>query len=282
MTIMQSRGLNADIEHTLKELGYPSRMDRKDLWTKPRVALGISKPESSCLEVVYWKGCPRSVVACGVPPKVVLDYMTGPAFSQPPPVALVFDNSGYVETFKCQRNQFHAVTAAPDWERTLTEPPGRISPTQAATVIQEVAEGHRQWFQNPLSERVVGVLPRIFPEGTVALYELLQNAADSDASRAAFRLESDTLLFLHDGNPFTENDVEAISFVNSSTKPVGTIGFMGIGFKAAFEISDQPEIHSPPFCFRFDRHQDGGELFPMPIDCHHSSSEGYSTIFNFL
>lgn len=281
MTIMQSRGLNADVEHTLKELGYPSRMARKDLWTKPRVALGISKPESSCLEVVYWKGCPRSVVACGVPPKVVLDYMTGPAFSQPPPVALVFDNSGYVETFKCQGNQFHAVTAAPDWERTLTELPGRISPTQAATVIQEVAEGHRQWFKNPLSERVVGVLPRIFPEGTVALYELLQNAADSDASRAAFRLESDTLLFLHDGNPFTENDVEAISFVNSSTKPVGTIGFMGIGFKAAFEISDQPEIHSPPFCFRFDRHQDGGELFPMPIDCHHSSSEGYSTIFRF-
>ena len=281
MTIMQSRGLNADVERTLKELGYPSRVDRKDLWTKPRAALGISKPESSCLEVVYWEGCPRSVVVCGVPPKVVLDYMTGPAFSQPPPVALVFDDSGCVETFKCEGNQFHAVTAAPDWERTLTGPPGRISPTQAARVIKEVAEGNRQWFQNPRSERVVGVLPRIFPEGTVALYELLQNAADSGASRAAFRLESDTLLFLHDGEPFTENDVEAISFVNSSTKPVGTIGFMGIGFKAAFEISDQPEIHSPPFCFRFDRHQEGGELFPMPIDCHHSSSEGYSTIFRF-
>ena len=125
------------------------------------------------------------------------------------------------------------------------------------------------------------MLPRIFPEGTVALYELLQNAADSGASKAAFRLEAGTLLFLHDGNPFTENDVDAISFVNSSTKPVGTIGFMGIGFKAAFEISDQPEIHSPPFCFRFDRHQEGGELFPMPIDCNHSSPEGYSTIFRF-
>ena len=281
MTIIQSRGLNADVERTLKELGYPSRVDRKDLWTKPRAALGISKPESSCLEVVYWEGCPRSVVACGVPPKVVLDYMTGPAFSQPPPVALVFDDSGDVETFKCEGNQFHAGTAAPDWERTLAEPSGRISPTQAAKVIQEVAEGHRQWFQNPLSEKVVGVLPRIFPEGTAALYELLQNAADSGASRAAFRLESDILLFLHDGNPFTENDVDAISFVNSSTKPVGTIGFMGIGFKAAFEISNQPEIHSPPFCFRFDRHQEGGELFPMPIDCNHSSSEDYSTIFRF-
>ena len=125
------------------------------------------------------------------------------------------------------------------------------------------------------------MLQRIFPEGTVVLYELLQNAADSGAREAAFRLESETLDFLHDGFPFTENDVDSISFVNSSTKPPETIGFMGIGFKAAFEISDRPEIHSPPFCFKFDRHQEGGLLFPIPIDCSHSSFGTYSTFFRF-
>ena len=125
------------------------------------------------------------------------------------------------------------------------------------------------------------MLPRIFPEGTVILYELLQNAADSGASEAAFRLESDTLLFSHNGFPFTENDVDSISFVNSSTKPLDNIGFMGLGFKAAYEISDRPEIHSPPFCFRFNRHQEGGELLPIPTDCTHTSLESYSTFFRF-
>ena len=281
MTITQSSELYAEVERTLRRLDYPSRVDRKDLWVSPRATLGISLPESACIEVVYWEGFPRSVVACGIQPEVVLDYITGPAFSQSPPVALVVEDSGNVGIFKCEGNQFHAATTAPDWEQTLTEPHGRVSPAQARKIVQEVAEDNREWFQNPKSEKVVGVLPRIFPEGTVALYELLQNAADSGAGKATFRLESDTLLFLHDGSPFTENDVEAISFVNFSTKPMGTIGFMGIGFKAAFEISDQPEIHSPPFCFRFDRRREGGELFPIPIDCSHSSSEGFSTTFKF-
>ena len=281
MTIAQSSQLNSELEHTLRRLNYPCRIERKDLWIRPRATLGISKAESKYIEIVYWEGLPRSVIGCGVQPEIVLDYITGPAFSQPPPVALVVDSAGNIETFKQKGNQFHAAATVPDWEETLAEPPGHISPSQAVRIIQEVSEDKKEWFQNPLSKKVVGVLPRIFPEGTVALYELLQNAADSGASRAAFRLDSDTLLFFHDGNPFTENDVDAISFVNSSTKPVGTIGFMGIGFKAAFEISDQPEIQSPPFCFRFDSRQEGGELFPIPIDCGHSSSEGFSTTFRF-
>ena len=281
MTITQSSESNPDVERTLVRLGYPSRLDRKDLWTKPRAALGISKTESKSIEVAYWEGLPRAVVACGIQAKDVLAYLTGCAFSQAPPVALVFDGSGTVATFTREENEFHPAANPSDWKRTLAEPPGCISPIQADKVIQKIADGNRQWFRDSRSKKVVGVLPRIFPEGTVVLYELLQNAADSGAGKAAFRLENDCLLFSHDGNPFTENDVEAISFVNSSTKPVDTIGFMGIGFKAAFEISDQPEIHSPPFCFRFDRRREGGELFPMPIDCALESPEGYSTTFRF-
>ncbi|MCY3992497.1 MAG: DUF3883 domain-containing protein [Caldilineaceae bacterium] len=281
MTIAQSSGIYSELELTLRRLNYPSRLERKDLWIRPRAPIGISEAESEYIEIVYWEGLPRSVIGCGVQPEIVLEYITGPAFSQPPPVALVVDSAGNIETFRQEGNQFHAAGTVPDWEETLAEPPGHISSSQAVRVIQEVSEDKQEWFQNPLSKKVVGVLPRIFPEGTVALYELLQNAADSGASRAAFRLDSDTLLFLHDGYPFTENDVDAISFVNSSTKPVGTIGFMGIGFKAAFEISDQPEIQSPPFCFCFDSRQEGGELFPIPIDCSHTSSEGFSTTFRF-
>ena len=278
---MQSSDSNTPVERTLRRLGYPSRSDRQDLWTKPRAALGVPKLESDCIEVVYWEGFPRAAVACGIRPEVVLDYVTGPAFSHPPPVALAFDGSGNTKAFKWNENGFQAVANPPSWKRTLAELPGHVSASQATKVIQAVAGGNRKWLQDSRSKKVVGVLPRIFPEETVVLYELLQNAADSGATEAAFQLESETLLFSHDGFPFTENDVEAISFVNSSTKPPDNIGFMGIGFKAAFEISDRPEIHSPPFCFRFDRQQPGGELLPIPTDCAHPSLESYATIFRF-
>ena len=278
---MQSSDSNTPVERTLLRLGYPSRSDRRDLWTKPRAALGVPNLESDCIEVVYWEGFPRAAVACGIRPEVVLDYVTGPAFSHPPPVALAFDGSGNTKVFKWDENDFQAVANSPSWERTLAELPGHVSTAQATKVIQAVAEGNRKWLQDSRSKRVVGVLPRIFPEETVVLYELLQNAADSGATEAAFRLESETLLFSHDGFPFTENDVEAISFVNSSTKPPDNIGFMGIGFKAAFEISDRPEVHSPPFCFRFNRQQPGGELLPIPTDCTHPSFGSYTTIFRF-
>ena len=272
---------NTSVERTLRRLGYPSRSDRKDLWTKPRAALGTPSADSDCIEVVYWEGFPRAAVASGIRPEAVLDYVMGPAFSHPPPAALAFDGSGNPKAFKWDGNGFQAVANPPSWKRTLAELPGHVSASQATEVIQAVAAGNRKWLQDSRSKKVVGVLPRIFPEETVVLYELLQNAADSGATEAAFQLESETLIFSHDGFPFTENDVEAISFVNSSTKPPENIGFMGIGFKAAFEISDRPEIHSPPFCFRFDRQQPGGELLPIPTDCAHPSLESYTTIFRF-
>ena len=281
MIVMQWSESIADAEPTLQRLGYPPRTDRNDLWVKPRAALGLPSVGLDRIEVVYWEGLPRTIVGWGIQPQDVLTYATGPAFELPPPVSLVFDGSGNATAFEYDGIQFSASATAPHWNQTLVKPPGCISPIQANKVIQEVAEGNEDWFRDSRSKKVVGVLPRIFPEGTVVLYELLQNAADSGASEAVFRLESESLLFLNNGFPFTENDVESISFVNSSTKPLDTIGFMGLGFKASFEISDQPEVHSPPFCFRFDRLEEGGELFPIPMGCTHASLGGYSTFFRF-
>ena len=201
-------------------------------------------------------------------------------FAQPPPLALVFDVSGKAKAFKFEEAHFQELPTAPSWKETLVGFPGRVSSTQATQAIREIADENREWLQNSRSRKVVGVLPRIFPEETVVLYELLQNAADSGATEAAFSLESDVLVFSHDGFPFTENDVESISFVNSSVKPPDNIGFMGIGFKAAFEICDQPEVHSPPFCFRFDRQQAGDELLPIPIKCVHSLPGRHTTTFS--
>ena len=199
MNKMQSSDSNASVERTLRRLGYPSRSDRKDLWIKPRAAFGAPSADSDCIEVVYWEGFPRAAVARGIRPEAVLDYVMGPAFSHPPPVALAFDSYGNTKAFKWNENGFQAVANPPSWKRILAELPGHISVSRATEVILAVAEGNRKWLQNSRSKKVVRVLPRIFPEETVVLYELLQNAADSDATEAAFRLESETLLFSHDG-----------------------------------------------------------------------------------
>ena len=278
---MQPTDFDTCVERALRQLGYPPEVDRKDLWSTPRAPLGVPNRESGCIKVAYFEGLPRAVVSFGIRPKDLLDYVTGPEFSRPPSVALAFDDAGEAKVFTREADQFREASVAPNWKQTLVETPGCISPSQAKRVIEAVADSNREWFQDSRSKKVVGVLPRIFPEGTVVLYELLQNASDSGATEAAFHLESDALLFSHDGFPFTENDVDAISFVNSSTKPLGAIGFMGIGFKAAYEISDQPEVHSPPFCFKFDGRQEGGELLPIPTDCTHASIDEHSTLFKF-
>ena len=69
---MQSSKLITSVERTLWRLGYPSRVDRKDLWTKPRAPRGVSNMESDCIEVVYWEGFPRAVVAHDIKPEGVL------------------------------------------------------------------------------------------------------------------------------------------------------------------------------------------------------------------
>ncbi len=89
------------------------------------------------------------------------------------------------------------------------------------------------------------------------------------------------MLFLHAGFPFTENDVEAISFVNVSFKPPNNIGFMGLGFKAAYEVCPCPQIYSPPYHFLFDDTTDGGQLFPKLIAPRRREaiSDSFSTLF---
>ena len=56
------------------------------------------------------------------------------------------------------------------------------------------------------------------------------------------------------GQPFEEKNLRAICNINSSKKPEqGTLGYLGIGFKSVFKISDCAEIYSNGFQFKFDR-----------------------------
>src|SRR5258708_3499260 len=94
-----------------------------------------------------------------------------------------------------------------------------------------------------------------YPDPVHFVYELLQNAEDQGATEAQFVLSADSLVFRHNGNPFTRADVKNITgFGNSDkTQEANKIGRFGIGFKSVFAITERPEIYTllegKPFAF---------------------------------
>ena len=108
------------------------------------------------------------------------------------------------------------------------------------------------------------------------IYELLQNADDALATEARFVLESDKLIFAHNGkrrfsisNPANEDedsiqkalgDINAITSIANSNKTKGaSIGKFGVGFKAVFQYTSTPHIFDPNFRFKIER-------FIVPIE----------------
>lgn len=82
------------------------------------------------------------------------------------------------------------------------------------------------------------------------ILEFLQNAEDASSSRFAIHLSDTSIWVLNDGNVFEESDFHTICDVNSQKLPsLGLRGYIGIGFKSIFRITDKIEIHSGEFNF---------------------------------
>ena len=105
----------------------------------------------------------------------------------------------------------------------------------------------------------------VFSRSAHFILELLQNAEDAGpksvtpAGEIEFSISPNRIKITHNGLPFAAANVDAICGVRSSKKPEeGTLGFLGIGFKSVFKITNSPQIHSGEFHFKFDRaaHQD--------------------------
>lgn len=107
------------------------------------------------------------------------------------------------------------------------------------------------------------------------IYELLQNADDTGATEAKFKLFPDRLIFKHNGTrlfsvsnpdteePDTENgklgDINAITSIANSNKTAASIGKFGVGFKSVFQYTKTPKIFDPNFKFYIDN-------FIVPIE----------------
>ena len=100
----------------------------------------------------------------------------------------------------------------------------------------------------------------IFSRSAHFILELLQNAEDAGSildngrGEIEFHISPTRIKVTHNGVPFNDANVNAICGVRSSKKPEeGTLGYLGIGFKSVFKVSDCPQIHSGGFHFKFDK-----------------------------
>ena len=133
----------------------------------------------------------------------------------------------------------------------------------------------------------------LYPDSAHFIYELLQNAEDTGATEAIFRLEDQSLFFEHNGRPFEPRDIYAITDIGEGTKAndEDKIGRFGIGFKSVFAYSETPYIWSPTFSFKIselvlpteiDGKTDRNTRFEFPFnnpkkaaeDAHHEISLG--------
>jgi hypothetical protein len=131
-------------------------------------------------------------------------------------------------------------------------------------------------------------LQKAFPRYGSFLMEFVQNADDAKSNFLKIEILQNTVRIFNDGIPFSEEDVKSICKVGRSSKtPKDYIGYLGVGFKAVFLISECPEIHSGDFRFKFaknswdDPTHTPWQVIPLWIDNPQIEfSEKYKTIFN--
>ncbi len=97
-------------------------------------------------------------------------------------------------------------------------------------------------------------LQKAFPRYGSFLMEFVQNADDACSSSLKIEILNNQLLISNNGLPFEEENVKSICKVGRSSKtPKDYIGYLGVGFKSVFLISESPEIHSGNYHFKFSK-----------------------------
>ncbi|MGC8988227.1 DUF3883 domain-containing protein [Infirmifilum sp.] len=132
----------------------------------------------------------------------------------------------------------------------------------ADNIFEEI---QREWFDIAVSrvgstlDNLLGLVSELlFIEPGQFLWEFLQNAEDAGLELGRHgrtfevTLYGDKVVIEHDSKPFTEEDVRNLCFTISSKKPSrGYKGYIGLGFKSVFKISDHVEVYSGDYSFMF-------------------------------
>lgn len=130
-------------------------------------------------------------------------------------------------------------------------------------------------------------LQKAFPSRGHFLMEFIQNADDENSKAIKIEIDEDIIKFFNDGECFSQEDVESICKVGRSSKKAEyNIGYLGVGFKSVFLISDCPQIYSGDYRFKFDKNHwknpknTPWQVMPAWIDNHLDiQNEDWKTIF---
>ena len=130
-------------------------------------------------------------------------------------------------------------------------------------------------------------LQKAFPRYGSFIMEFIQNADDAESNSLLFEISLNNIKIFNDGLPFIEKDIKNICKIGRSSKTVKDyIGYLGVGFKSVFLISDSPEIYSGDFRFKFSKTDWGDpkhipwQIIPLWIDTPITTSNRYKTTFN--
>ena len=86
----------------------------------------------------------------------------------------------------------------------------------------------------------------MYSDPTHFVYEILQNADDYGATEVLFKISKNEVVIEHNGVPFKEENVKAITYFGKSTSREDLVktGRFGIGFKSVFAFTATPIIIS--------------------------------------
>ena len=115
---------------------------------------------------------------------------------------------------------------------------------------QAITEHNEEQLGKDTSSRKSQV--SMYSDPTHFVYEVLQNADDYGATEVLFKLSKDNIVIEHNGVPFKEENVEAITYFGKSTSREDLVktGRFGIGFKSVFAFTATPIIISGPEHFQ--------------------------------
>lgn len=133
-------------------------------------------------------------------------------------------------------------------------------------------------------ERII----QLYTDKSHFVYELLQNAEDAGASNIKFEQYDNRLVVLHDGHPFSMENLQGLCDIGKSDKTddLNQIGEFGVGFKSVFGICETVRLYSHPSKADQEKgyHQFAVEIkdFTHPVDIDDEDIDtGYTTKFVF-
>ena len=130
--------------------------------------------------------------------------------------------------------------------------------------LQEIKSKYSNPIQASTQAKSLDLLSSgIYTEEERFVFELLQNAVDAyngiSCLNVRIILLDNYLVFMHNGDKFSERDIEGLCDVGYGNKmaDIKKIGYKGIGFKSVFMHSQLVTVQSGEYCFKFEKAQWG-------------------------